>query len=290
MSIYLSKQSVENCMCILHNLTFQLEAEAPTLFSRMTTLAKSFNRSHSQSEAGPISCFSQQNKSTEHEYCFDFPVVEDSQTKGAGLLFHSNTLQTYLTLLGSSKREETQEACCGALQNLTANEGIVSNVMSQTIVQKLHGLQVITPLIRSNKVNLQKNIVALVGNLTKNRNLHSTLSRKTLPELLGIIREGTMEGNESDDTLALACQGANCLLRKEPDMGKNLLDQKLIDSLSALTTNKHLPKSSKAAALLLYNLWSEKDLQSFLKKQGMNKSSFVNDITTAVHKSVQVVD
>lgn len=29
---------------------------------------------------------------------------------------------------------------------------------------------------------------------------------------------------------------------------------------------RYFPKSRKAAALLLYNLWSEKDLQSFLKK------------------------
>lgn len=29
---------------------------------------------------------------------------------------------------------------------------------------------------------------------------------------------------------------------------------------------RYFPKSSKAAALLLYNMWSEKDLQSFLKK------------------------
>ena len=56
---------------------------------------------------------------------FDFPVIEDPQPSGAGWLFHSKTLQTYLNLLGSSQREETQEACSGALQNLIAQEGIV---------------------------------------------------------------------------------------------------------------------------------------------------------------------
>lgn len=29
---------------------------------------------------------------------------------------------------------------------------------------------------------------------------------------------------------------------------------------------RYFPKSKKAAALLLYNLWSDKELQSFLKK------------------------
>lgn len=147
---------------------------------------------------------------------FDFPVVEDPQPTGAGWLFHSKTLQSYLNLLSTSQREETQEACCGALQNLTAHEGIVrkdmlccytltrdyfgracplnmlflefriwsvflysqvSSVMSQTIVQKLNGLRVISPLLRSNKVNIQRNTVALVGNLTKNPNLHNAMGK-----------------------------------------------------------------------------------------------------------------
>ncbi|XP_070815262.1 plakophilin-1 [Chaetodon trifascialis] len=283
-------KSVENCVCILHNLTFQLEAEAPALFTRITTLIKPVSRNHSQSATGPIGCFSPQSKSLEQERRFDFPVIEDPRPNGAGWLIHSKTLQSYLSLLGSSKVEETQEACCGALQNLTAHEGIVSCAMSQIIVQKLNGMQVISPLLKSNKVNLQKNVVALVGNLTKNPNLHNAIARKALPELLGILRAGTKEGNESDDTLAMACRTANYLLIKEPEMGKHLLDNSLIDSLKDLSQNGYFPKSRKAAALLLYSLWSEKDIQSFLKKQGMSKSSFVNEVTMAAHKSVQIVD
>ncbi|XP_033938256.1 plakophilin-1 isoform X3 [Pseudochaenichthys georgianus] len=221
---------------------------------------------------------------------FDYPVVEDPQPNGAGFLIHSSTLQNYLSLLATSQREETQEACCGALQNLTTNDGIVSSVMSQNIVQKLKGLHVISPLIKSPKVNIQRNTVALVGNLTKNPNLHIAIVHKALPELLGILSAGTKEGNESDDTLSMACQTSNCLLMNKPEMGKHLVNSTLISSLNDLSKNTHLPKSSKSASVLLYNLWSDKDLQGFLKKQGMSKSSFVNDITAAAHKSVQVVE
>ncbi|XP_008319084.1 plakophilin-1 isoform X2 [Cynoglossus semilaevis] len=283
-------KSLENCVCVLHNLTFQLEAEAPALFSRITALAKPLNRTNSQGDNGPINCFSPQAKSSEKEYQFDFPVVEDPQPTGAGWLFHSKTLQSYLDLLGSSEREDTRETCCGVLQNLTAHEGIVSRVMSQIIVQKLNGLQVLTPLMKSNKVNLQKNTLALVGNLAKNPNLHNALARKALPELVGIISTGTKGGNESDDTLSMACQTANCLFMKEPEMGKRLLNGALINSLRELSQNNYFPKSSKAASMLLYNLWSEKDLQSSLKKQGMIKSSFVNQTTTSAMKALHVVD
>uniref|UniRef100_A0AAQ5YRR7 Plakophilin 1b n=1 Tax=Amphiprion ocellaris TaxID=80972 RepID=A0AAQ5YRR7_AMPOC len=260
-------KSVENCVCILHNLTFQLEAEAPALFSRITALSRAVNRSHSQNNSSPVGCFSpQSSKASEQEHHFDFPVVEDQQPSGAGWLIHSKTLQSYLSLLGSSKREETQEACCGALQNLTAHEGVVSNVMSQTIVQKLNGLQVLSPLLRTRKVNLQRSTLALMGNLTKNPNLHSAIGRKALPELLELLSEGTAAGNESDDTLAMACQTASRLVLKEPEMTKSLINSNLIKSLNDLSQNKYFPKSSKTAALLLFKLWSDRDLQSFLKK------------------------
>lgn len=56
----------------------------------------------------------------------NFLYIEEGQPSGAALLIHSRTLQCYLSLLDSSQQEETQEACCGVLQNLTTNEGTVS--------------------------------------------------------------------------------------------------------------------------------------------------------------------
>ncbi|XP_077429267.1 plakophilin-1 [Vanacampus margaritifer] len=282
---------VENCVCILHNLTFELEAESPALFNRITALAKPVGPVDIQDDAGPIGCFSPPtSKSSDTKRYFDFPVVEDPNPTGAGWLIHSKTLQNYLSLLDSSHRDETQEACCGALQNLTAQDSIVSNIMSQTVVQKLDGLQVITPLLKSNKITLQRNAVALVRNFSKNPNLQGILAHKVLPELLGLLSAGTKEGNESDDTLAMACQTANILVTKEPESGKRLLNGGLINSLKELSQNRYFPKSSKSASVFLYHLWSDKDIQNLLKRQGMNKSSFVNDVTTAAHKSFQVID
>lgn len=68
------------------------------------------------------------------QYHFDFPVIEESQPAGASWLFHSKTLESYLFLLGSSQREETREACCGILQSLTAQEGLVRRNMLQIAV------------------------------------------------------------------------------------------------------------------------------------------------------------
>ncbi|MEQ2279070.1 hypothetical protein AMECASPLE_005761 [Ameca splendens] len=283
-------KSLENCVCILHNLTFQLEDEVPSLFTNINALAKPPTRSISQNNASPVGCFSSQTKPPQMEPPFDFAVIEDPHPKGAGHLIHSKTLQDYLSLLCLSQREELQEACCGTLHNLTARDGVVSSVISQIIVQKLNGMKFITPFLNSKKVNLQKTTLALVGNLIKNPNLHNVVGRKALPPLLGLLKEGTSGANESDDTLAIACQAASGLVLKNLDLTKSYLSSNLIQSLNSISQNMYFPKSSKAAAVLLVNIWSDKELQGFLKKQGMNKSLFVNDTTMAAHRSLQVVD
>ncbi|XP_035239299.1 plakophilin-1 [Anguilla anguilla] len=283
-------KSVENCMCILHNLTYQVEVEAPEYFSQFTAASQPPARSTAAKKSSPISCFSPKSSKLEQENVFNFPLLEDSNPKGLGWLFHSKTMQTYLSLLGSSQKDATLEACAGALQNLTANKGTVSTVMSQTIVHKLNGLPEIIPLLQSSSPSLQKTAVSLVGNLSRNPSLQKLLARQVLPQLTGILSSGTPDKADSDEYLATGCNTVHSLLKAEPDMGKKVLNYTLVNSLSDISNNGYFPKSSKAAALLLYGLWAEKDIQSFLKKQGMNKSTFVNDITTLAHKSAQVIE
>ncbi|XP_072539271.1 plakophilin-1 [Salminus brasiliensis] len=287
-------KSVENCVCILHNLTYQLESESPSVFSKMNALAGYTNRRANATDTGPIGCFSSQSRKIQQENPFDYPVMEDNNPKGQSWLIHSRALQSYLSLLGSSEREATQEACCGALHNLTANKGIVSDVLSQTIVQKLNGLQHISPLLQSSSPTLRSSATSLLGNLSRTPRLQSVMARQALPQLVRTLNSGVTQGAhlspESDSTLATCCHTVNSLLRAEPEMSKQLLSNTLINSLNDLSQNIALPKASTAAGVLLHSLWTEKNIQSVLKKQGMNKKAFVNDITSAALRSVQVIE
>uniref|UniRef100_A0A1A7WFD8 Plakophilin 1b n=1 Tax=Iconisemion striatum TaxID=60296 RepID=A0A1A7WFD8_9TELE len=276
-------EPLENCVCILHNLTFQLEAEVPSLFERIKTLIPA-NRSQTQNNGSAVGCFNPPGKSSEHDRPFDYPVVENPHPSGMGWLIHSKLLQSYLSLLKRSQRDELKKACCGAMHNLTASKGIVSEVISQIIVKKLYGMQTIALLLKSDKDDLQRAAMSLLINLLKNPNLHSHIGREALPKLIDVLRS-TEVTTESDDTYAMACQSATVLLLNNPEPNKNYLKNNLIKVLSNHSNSYH-PKSSKAAAVLLYRIWADKDLQSFVKKNGMNKSLFVNDITTAACSSL----
>lgn len=72
-------QSVENCVCVLHNLTYQLETEAPTVFSKINALDSAFESRANSANTGPIGCFSNQSRKIQQEVsllsamskCFD---------------------------------------------------------------------------------------------------------------------------------------------------------------------------------------------------------------------------
>ncbi|XP_008407197.1 plakophilin-1 [Poecilia reticulata] len=283
-------EALEHSVSTLHNLTFHLEEEFSSLFININSLAKNMMSNASQNNTNSVGCFNAQSKPLQSDRPFDYAVIEDPQPNGAGLLIHSKTLKDYLSLIRLTERQSLQDACWGILQNLTAHESAVSYVMSQIIVKKLNGIHYISPFLKSDKVNMQKSAMGLVVNLIKNPNLCSVVGEKAVPDLLSVLSKDTAGANESDDALAFACQAASGLVLNNVELTKRHLSEKLIKSLSSISQNYYFPKSNKAASVLLIRMWSNKELQSSLKKLGLSKSMFINDTTMAVQKSLQVVD
>ncbi|KAK6470487.1 plakophilin-1-like [Huso huso] len=282
-------KSVENCVCILHNLSYQLEKEAPAQFSQISALASSPTRDLATNDSSSMGCFSPRSSQIPQENSIALPVPEDSNPRGMGWLFNSKTMQTYLSLMGKSKKDATLEACTGALQNITANNGIVSNVMSQAIVQKLNGLPEVSRLLKSSNPGVQKTATSLLGNLSRNPSLQSVMSRQILPDITQVLTSGAHNAAGSDDMMATACHTIRNLVVSNPESAKGVMGNNVLSTLRDLSRNGYSPKSSKAAAILLYDLWGQKELQSFFKKQGVNKNIFVNDITNSAYKTLQGV-
>ncbi|XP_030279588.1 plakophilin-1 [Sparus aurata] len=280
-------KSVENCVCILHNLTYQLESESPECFSKF--LPKADVQAGKKSPT--IGCFSPKAGKAQKEFIFDASrgTLDDSVPSGVKWLCHPSAMQTYLSLLSSSQKDATLEASCGALQNLTANRGLGSSAMSQILVQKLGALAHMSSLLKSPNRSLQKTAMSLVGNMSRSSNLQTSMAKQMLPELTSLLTNPREMGN-SDETIASTCSTVRSLMAADPEIAKKVISSELVSSLADLSENGSFPKGSKAASMLLYSLWNEKNLQAPLKKLGFDKSLFVNDNTTAVHRSMQVIE
>ncbi|KAF7711461.1 plakophilin-1 [Silurus meridionalis] len=284
----LDDKSVENCVCVLHNLTYQLEGEVPAVFSKINKKATASESRANTADIGPIGCFSNQSRKVQEESNSEFRLMDDFDPKGKSRLVHTKTLQLYLNLLSSSHNVRTQEACCGAMHNLTAKKGPVSDLLSYTIVQRLNGLPSLIPYLQSQNLPLRDNITTLICNLSRTPQLQKIIAHQALPSLIKNLPSDPTP--ESDSSLAMICHTTNNLLRVDPELGKKSINNKLIDSLINLSQNKELPKASTAAGALLQSLWSDKTIQGVLKKQGMAKKAFVNEVTSAAVRSLQIID
>lgn len=282
-------QSVENCACILHNLTYQLEEESPECLGKF--IPKVEARTGSK-KSPTIGCFSPRSSKAQNEFSFDaLPgLLDDLNPSGAKWLCHPKAMQTYLSLLGSSQKGATLEACCGALQNLTAKHGQASNIMSHILVKKLGAMMHIPALLKSPNRSLQKTAMSLLGNMSRTDSLQTSMAKQILPELTGLVTSGPRALGNSDETIATACYTVRSLMLADTDVSKKVINNELVTSVADLSENGSFPKGSKAASLLLYSLWNEKNFQDVAKKLGMDKSLFVNDNTTAVHRSAQVIE
>ncbi|XP_068186501.1 plakophilin-1 [Antennarius striatus] len=282
-------KSVENCVCILHNLTYQLETESPECFSKFQPKTESQVGGR---KSPTIGCFSPKSGKAHKEFSFDMSrgMLDDSSPSGVNWLSHPKTMQTYLSLLSSSQKDSTLEASCGALQNLTASKGLGAAAMSQILVQKLGALSHLYPLLKSPNKNLQKTAMSLLSNMSRTSSLQTSMAKQLLPELVSGLTSGALDNGISDETLATTCNTVRSLMLADPDTAKKVIDDQLVSTLAHLSENGSLPKGSKAASVLLYSLWNEKSLQGAVKKLGIDKSFFVNEHTTAAHRSVQVID
>uniref|UniRef100_A0A8C2ZJ22 Plakophilin 1 n=2 Tax=Cyclopterus lumpus TaxID=8103 RepID=A0A8C2ZJ22_CYCLU len=280
-------KSVENCACILHNLSYQLEEESPECFAKYQPQTE--NQPGGR-KSPTIGCFSPKSSKAKQEFSFDAVrgKPEDAAPSGVKWLCHPKAMQTYLSLMASSKKGATMEACCGALQNLTANKGIGSSAMSEIMVQKLGTLLHILPLLKSPNQSLQKTAMSLLGNMSRTSSLQTTMAKQILPELTSLLSAGPREMGNSDETIVTACNTVRSLMLADTVVSKRFIDKELVSSVAELSENNSFPKASKAASRLLYSLWNEKNFQGAVKKLGMVKSVFVNDNTTAVHKSMQI--
>ncbi|XP_051516523.1 plakophilin-1 [Myxocyprinus asiaticus] len=270
-------KTVENCVCILHNLSYHLEREAPEHFKQYSIADEAPHENTSKK-----SIFSP--KSTKTQKRFSLPEIKETEPEGVSWLYHTKSLQLYLSLLSFSHNEATLVACCGALQNLTASKNLVSTQMSQTIVQKLNGLSVITPLLKSGNSDLQKTAMSLVGNMSRVSFLWDTMAKAVLPDVASVLTAVTPSMVEYDSSMATACRVMHTLLLAEPESAKKVLNIKLIDSLTDLSENISFETARKAAGVLLYSMWGQKDIQNVLKKQGMNKDTFINAVTATAYK------
>ncbi|XP_045409991.1 plakophilin-2 [Lemur catta] len=279
-------KATENCVCILHNLSYQLEAELPEKYSQSIYIQ---NRNIQTDNSKSIGCFGSRSRKVKEQYQ-DMPMPEEkSNPKGVEWLWHSIVIRMYLSLIAKSVRNYTQEASLGALQNLTAGSGPMPTSVAQTVVQKENGLQHTRKMLHVGDPSVRKTAVSLLRNLSRNLSLQNEIAKETLPDLVSIIPDTVPSSDLLIETTASACYTLNNIVQNSYQNARDLLHtgglQKImtISSGDAYASNK----ASKAASVLLYSLWAHTELHNAYKKAQFKKTDFVNSRTAKAYHSLK---
>uniref|UniRef100_G1NW15 Plakophilin 2 n=1 Tax=Myotis lucifugus TaxID=59463 RepID=G1NW15_MYOLU len=279
-------KATENCVCILHNLSYQLEAELPEKYSQSNYIQ---NRNIQMDNNKSIGCFGNRSRKVKEQYQ-DMPMLEEkSNPKGVEWLWHSIVTRMYLSLIAKSGRSYTQEASLGALQNLTAGSGPMPMSVAQTVVQKENGLQHTRKMLHVGDPSVKKTAVSLLRNLSRNISLCNEIAKETLPDLVAIIPDTVPSTELLIETTASACYTLNNLTQNSYQNARDLLNTGGLQKIMTISAGdiSASNKASKAASVLLYALWTHTELHNAYKKAQFKKTDFVNSRTTKAYHSLK---
>ncbi|KAM9613289.1 plakophilin-1 isoform 1-T1 [Trichechus inunguis] len=261
-------KSVENCMCILHNLSYRLDVEVPTRYRQLE-----YNTRNAYTDKSSTGCFSNKSdKMMNNNYECPLPE-EETNPKGINWLYHSDAIRTYLNLMGKSKKDATLEACAGALQNLTASKGLMSSGMSQIIGLKEKGLPQIARLLQSGNSDVVRSGASLLSNMSRHAVLHRVMGNQVFPEVTRLLTSHTGNTTNSEDILSSACYTVRNLMASQPQIAKQHFCSSMLNNVINLCRNRFAsPKAAEAARLLLSDMWASKELQPVLRQQGFDRN------------------
>ncbi|XP_062051042.1 plakophilin-2 isoform X1 [Lepus europaeus] len=279
-------KATENCVCILHNLSYQLEAELPERYSQNIYTQ---NRNIQTDNNKSIGCFGSRSRKVKEQFQ-DMPMPEEkSNPKGVEWLWHSIVIRMYLSLIAKSVRNFTQEASLGALQNLTAGSGPMPTSVAQTVVQKENGLQHTRKMLHVGDPSVKKTAVSLLRNLSRILSLQNEIAKETLPDLVSIIPDTVPTTDLLTETTASACYTLNNIIQNSYQNARDLLNTGGLQKIMTISAgDAYAPnKASKAASVLLYSLWAHTELHNAYKKAQFKKTDFVNSRTAKAYHSLK---
>ncbi|RMC02856.1 hypothetical protein DUI87_20048 [Hirundo rustica rustica] len=226
-------KATENCVCILHNLSYQLEIELPETYAQSIYMQRR-NISNNDKTLG---CFGTRSRKVKEKQQ-DMPLPEEkSNPKGVESLWHSTLIRIYLSLIAKSTRNYTQEASLGALQNLTAGTGPMPFAVARTVVQKANGLPGIRAMLHVSHPAVKKTAVSLLRNLSRNTSLQNDIAREVLPDLVSILPECMPGCDVACETTASICYTLFNLTQSSSHNARLLLSAQGLPKVIAISMN-----------------------------------------------------
>ncbi|XP_077097087.1 ARVCF delta catenin family member b isoform X35 [Siphateles boraxobius] len=279
----MDNKSVENCVCIMRNLSYHVHKEIPGAekFQDPSALQGPGSAGTQRKKKDDAGCFggkkAKGRKNGEHDKNYDTLDLpkRTEPTKGFELLYQPEVVRLYLSLLTESQNYNTLEAAAGALQNLSAGQWTWSNYIRAT-VRKEKGLPILVELLRSDSDKVVRAVAIALRNLSIDRRNKDLIGSYAMRDLVSNLPSGQQRPakNLEEDTVVAILNTIHEIITDSSENARSLITAQAIDKLVAINRTSQSARETKAASHVLQTVWSYKELRNGLTKDGWNKTHF----------------
>ncbi|XP_028819540.1 catenin delta-2 isoform X1 [Denticeps clupeoides] len=294
----IDSKTIENCVCILRNLSYRLAAETSQGQQMGTDELDGLLCGDANDKDGESSgCWGKKKKKKKLQDQWDgvgpMPDTADPP-KGIQMLWHPSIVKPYLTLLSECSNPDTLEGAAGALQNLAAGSWKWS-VYIRAAVRKEKGLPILVELLRIDNDRVVCAVATALRNMALDVRNKELIGKYAMRDLVHRLPGGNSSSSGggtgssstgktmSDDTVTAICCALHEVITKNMENAKALRDAGGIEKLIGIARSKgdkHSPKVVKAASQVLSSMWQYRDLRSLYKKDGYAQYHFVGSAST----------
>ncbi|KAJ0029462.1 hypothetical protein NQD34_004459 [Periophthalmus magnuspinnatus] len=273
-------KGVENAVCVLRNLSYQLYNEMPP--SALMRL-EGPTRGQDTGKAEPIGCFTPQSKKAKKKQVNLSTLSEVSRVpKGMEWLWHPRIVNIYSRVLRQCEiNSTTREAAAGALQNITTGDKRWASVLSQLALEQERVLPLLLDLLRTNNDLELRSITGLLRNLSRHSKDKNDMATKVVNNLVTKLPDDGNQKEPSSDVVVNICGILNNLVTSSVMAARDITFfdglPKLVGIRNSHNNTNEKSRASKAAATVLNNMFQYKKLHKDYRQKGFSREDFIDN-------------
>ncbi|KAM6981053.1 plakophilin-3 [Aplochiton taeniatus] len=270
-------KGVENSVCVLRNLSYQLYMELPP--SALLRLEGPTRDSAKPSQA--ISCFTPQSKKVKERRNQELLVFSEvsQQPRGAEWLWHPQVVGLYKGVLqNSNTTSATREAAAGALQNITAGDARWASVLSRLALEQDRLLPVLLDLLDTRSDMELRPLTGLLRNLARHARNKDHMATKAVNVLVSRLPSDGLQKEPSCEVVVNICGALNYLVTGSSLAARDISYfnglPKLVGIKTSHDNSSGRMKAAKAASTVLCNMFQYNKLHKEYKQKGFSRQDF----------------
>ncbi|XP_019901497.2 catenin delta-1 isoform X3 [Esox lucius] len=270
---------VENSVCLLRNLSYQVHREVPGCERYLEAAPLNQGPPLGPNKAGCFGSRKGKGKKDGDDGSADQVDIPKRTTlaKGYELLFQPEVVRVYTSLLRESQNPSVLEAAAGAIQNLCAGRWTYGRYIRAT-VRLEKGLPMMAELLAHGNDRVVRAMSGALRNLAIDNRNRELLGKHAVPHLVANLPGAQSQSARplSEETVVSVLSTLTEVLGNSLEAAKTLRASQGIERLVLINKDgKRSEREVRGAGQVLQLVWGHKELRRPLEKDGWKKTDFM---------------